>query len=500
MYENRDLKTSLAFSLYKDGLRELRFMEGLEDWEFQGLLDIVKRSDQINKLEDDLVTLIWERDFVHITYQATDEFWEDSPVLIPDDVEQFRKNLTFQPPGHSVDLDYIDEETGEEINYHEAMVKAAGPPSLAMNRDVYFLTTEELEGLRKEVEAETSPHFLFNIIDILFEIMALEKKPEPYQDAVSVLSKLLDALLTLGEFQKAADLLGRLYIILKTYELQEWQVKAIGQLAESAGDPQRIEKIGKVLERRNGVRLDEVSSYLKLLKPSSLPPLMKLLGELSNPKARRTLCDAICEIGKDSMEQITPFLGDRRWFLVRNVVYILGRMGKEQAISSFQKALFHREMRVRREAVQALGFIGGPKAFTLLVKALHDGDVRIRCAAALNLGKVGKKSSLPHLIGAVQSLEFHRRESAEKKAFFDAIGISGADDAIPILQKLLMKRVWFRSKRINEIRQGAAGALALIGSRGAKSILEMGQKSKNASIRKACLQALKRSSPSEKRF
>jgi len=500
LYENRDLKTSLAFSLYKDGLRELRFMEGLEEWEFQGLLDIVKRSDQINKLEDDLVTLIWERDFVHITYQATDEFWEDSPVLIPDDVEQFRKNLTFEPPGHSVDLDYIDEETGEEINYHEAMVKAAGPPSLAMNRDVYFLTTEELEGLRKEVEAETSPHFLFNIIDILFEIMALEKKPEPYQDAVNVLSKLLDALLTLGEFQKAADLLGRLYIILKTYELQEWQVKAIGQLAESAGDPQRIERIGKVLERRNGVRLDEVSSYLKLLKPSSLPPLMKLLGELSNPKARRTLCDAICEIGKDSMEQIIPFLGDRRWFLVRNVVYILGRMGKEQAISSFQKALFHREMRVRREAVQALGFIGGPKAFTLLVKALHDGDVRIRCAAALNLGKVGKKSSLPYLIGAVQSLEFHRRESAEKKAFFDAIGISGADDAIPILQKLLMKRVWFRSKRINEIRQGAAGALALIGSRGAKSILEMGQKSKNASIRRACLQALKRTIPSEKRF
>jgi HEAT repeat protein len=200
------------------------------------------------------------------------------------------------------------------------------------------------------------------------------------------------------------------------------------------------------------------------------------------------------------MEQIIPFLGDRRWFLVRNVVYILGRMGKEQAISSFQKALLHREMRVRREAVQALGFIGGPKAFTLLVKALHDGDVRIRCAAALNLGKVGKKSSLPYLIGAVQSLEFHRRESAEKKAFFDAIGISGADDAIPILQKLLMKRIWFRSKRINEIRQGAAGALALIGSRGAKSILEMGQKSKNASIRRACLQALKRTIPSEKRF
>ena len=153
------------------------------------------------------------------------------------------------------------------------------------------------------------PHVLFNIIDILFEIMALEKRPEPYQDAVNVLSKLLDALLTLGEFQKATDLLSRIYIILKTYDLQDWQVKAIQQLAESAGDPQRIERIGKVLERREGVRLDEVSAYLKLLKPNSLQPLMKILGDLTNPKARRTVCDAICEIGKNSMDQIIPFLG-----------------------------------------------------------------------------------------------------------------------------------------------------------------------------------------------
>ena len=74
LYENKDLKASLAFFLYKDGLREFRFLEGLEEWEIQGFLDIIKRGDQVSKMEDDLVTLIWERDFIHITYQATDEY------------------------------------------------------------------------------------------------------------------------------------------------------------------------------------------------------------------------------------------------------------------------------------------------------------------------------------------------------------------------------------------------------------------------------------------
>ena len=500
LYENKDLKGSLAFFLYKDGLREFRFMEGLEEWEIQGFLDIIKRGDQVNKLEDDLVTMIWERDFVHISYQATDEYLEDTAVIIPENIDQFRKHLIFEPLAHQIDPDYLDEETGEEVNYYEAMNRAASPPSVAMNRDVYFLTPQELEGLRKEVETETSPTFLFNIIDILFEIMALEKKPEPYQDAVTVLNKLLDALLTLGEFQKATDLLSRVFIILKTYSLQEWQIKAIQQLAESAGDPQRIERIGKVLERREGVRLDEVRGYLKLLKPNSLQPLMKVLGDLGNPKARRTVCDAVCEIGKNQLDQILPFLEDRRWYLVRNVVYILGRIGKEEALPSVQKALGHREMRVRREAVQALGFIGGSKAFQLLIKALQDADVRIRCAAALNLGKVGRKNSLPHLLEVIQAKDFTGKEAAEKKAFFDAIGLAGSNDPIPLLRKLLMKKAWFRRKRVDELRQGAASALALIASREAKAVLEQGQESKNAGIRKACQQALRRPAPTEQRF
>jgi HEAT repeat protein len=500
LYENKDLKTSLAFFLYKDGLRELRFSEGLEEWEIQGFLDIVKRGDVINKMEDDLVTMIWERDFVHISYQATDEFLDEVPVIIPENIDQFRKHLTFEPLGYQVHDDYLIDEAGEEVNYYETMAKVSSAPSLAANRNLYLLTSEELEGLRKEVEFETSPMFLFNIIDILFEIMALEKNPEPYQDAVNVLSKLLDALLTLGEFQKATDLLSRVYIILKTYDLQGWQAKAIQELAESAGDPQRIERVGKVLERREGVRLDEVSGYLKLLPPKSLQPLMKVLGDLSNPKARRMVCDAICLIGKDQIDKIIPFLEDRRWYLVRNVVYILGRIGKEAAIPSIQKALSHREMRVRREGVHSLGFIGGPKAFNLLVKALQDPDMRVRCAAALNLGKVGRKNSLSHLAELVQGKDFHGKEPAEKKALFDAIGIAGSNDAIPLLQKILMKRSWFQKKKAEEAREGAAGALALIGTPEAKSILELGQKSTNAAIRKVCQQALRRQAPAPQRL
>jgi len=53
------------------------------------LIDLLKRTDTINQLEDDIVTLIWEKDFVHISYLATDDFLEETPVVIPDNVDQF---------------------------------------------------------------------------------------------------------------------------------------------------------------------------------------------------------------------------------------------------------------------------------------------------------------------------------------------------------------------------------------------------------------------------
>jgi HEAT repeat protein len=495
LYENRDVKTSLAFLLYKDGLREIRFMKGLEEWEIQGIIDIIKQSDNINQLEDDIVTLMWEKDFIHIGHLATDEFLEETPIIIPDNVDQFRKNLVFKPLAHHVEVELTEEGSEEGIDLDEILSKVIEePPPFVSDRSVYFLTSDELEGLRRDVEAEIDPIFVFHIMDILFEILALEKEREPYHDVVNILIKILDAFLTLGEFTKATDLLKRVYITLKTYELQDWQIENIRKVIVEAGEEVRIERVGKVLEREE-VRLEDVNAYLMLLQKNSIQPLIKLLGELKNSKARRVFCDALSEIGKNSIELFTPFIDDRRWYLVRNITYILGRIGKEQSLPYIQKVFNHEENRVRREAVQALGLIGGPKAIGLLVRALTDNDVRIRCMAAINLGKVGKKAGLIPLLEVVQSKDFYKREPAEIKAFFNAIGMVGSNEAIPVLQQLLERKSWFGRGKIDEIHMGAANALATIGTPDAKAILEEGKNSKDETIRGACTQALREQAP-----
>jgi HEAT repeat protein len=490
LYENRDVKVSLAYHLYKDGLRELRFTKGLEEWEVKSLVDIIRRGDNINQLEDDVVTLMWERDFTHISYLATDEFLEEASVVIPDNVDQFRRNLVFKPVAHHVEVDMLEEESEGVVSLDEILARTArGTPSFMSNRSVYFLTPDEVEGLRKEVDAEIDPAFILNVLDVLFEILAMEKDPESYQDTLQAIIKILDAFLTLGEFRKAADLLERVYIILKTYELKDWQIESIHQLIVEAGEERRIDRIGKILEEEPGIHLEDASKYLLLLQKNAIPAMIQLLGKLKNSKTRRMVSDALAEIGKNAIDLFIPFVDDRRWFLVRNIVYILGRIGREQAFPYLQKAFNHEEVRVRREAVQALGLIGGPKTIGVLVNALTDSDIRIRSMAAINLAKIGRSAGLVPLLEVVQSKEFQKGETSEIKAFFDAIGMIGSNEALPALRQLLERKGWFGKGKVDEIRIGAARALAMIGTSEAKAILESGRQSKDEAIREACIRA-----------
>jgi hypothetical protein len=449
-------------------------------------------------LEDDIVTLVWEKDFAHINHVATDEFLDENPIPIPDNVDKFRENLVFKPIAHHVEVDFLDEEPQEGVDLNVILSRVLDdPPAFLSNRSVYSLTSEEVEALRREVESEIDPTFVFNILDILLDILVLEKEKEPFQDAVNTLNKLLEAFITLGEFQRAADLIKRVYITLKTYELTDWQGDVLKELILNAGEDSQIERIGRSLEREEKIRLEEVRSYLVLLQANSVKPLVKLLGELKNSKPRRMLCDALAESGKNSIDLFVPFLDDRRWYLARNITYILGRIGKEQAFPYLHKAFNHEEVRVRREAVQSLGLIGGQKANGLLVRALNDPDVRIRCMAAINLGKAGKAAGLIPLLEVIQAREFHKKEGAEIRAFFEAVGMAGSNESIPVLQQLLERKSLFGRGKKDEIRLGAASALAMIGTPEARAVLELGKDSKDESIREACLQALRGKTPRE---
>ena len=121
VYEDRDLKGSLPFLFFKDGLRKLRFMEGIEEWEVKGFNEIVIQRNNINEFEDDLITLLWEKDFIHISYAAIDPFAEETPASIPATPGQFRTNMNTAPLPESARGDFMGEDPEGEFDFEQTI-------------------------------------------------------------------------------------------------------------------------------------------------------------------------------------------------------------------------------------------------------------------------------------------------------------------------------------------------------------------------------------------
>ncbi|MDP3282897.1 MAG: hypothetical protein Q8M56_00520, partial [Desulfobacterales bacterium] len=68
IYSNTEKEDNLALFFFKDGLREITFKRGLSREEMDDFLKIISFDFSRDTEDDDIVTLLWEKDFQNIQY------------------------------------------------------------------------------------------------------------------------------------------------------------------------------------------------------------------------------------------------------------------------------------------------------------------------------------------------------------------------------------------------------------------------------------------------
>ena len=63
---------SLPWLFFKDGLRELTLTRGFEGSELEELIEIIPRVRRATAEEDDLITILWEKEFTFLSYRHVD--------------------------------------------------------------------------------------------------------------------------------------------------------------------------------------------------------------------------------------------------------------------------------------------------------------------------------------------------------------------------------------------------------------------------------------------
>jgi HEAT repeat protein len=216
-----------------------------------------------------------------------------------------------------------------------------------------------------------------------------------------------------------------------------------------------------------------------------------MLGQMESPKARKLIAEIIGRKARGNLEILSPFLNDKNWIVVGYVITIIGNSGDRNAIKHLSQTIGHPDERVRRTALKALSQYRGSKEIKpLLLKLLNDGSSYIRSQAVIHLARSSKHEALGPILSIIQSESFLERDFPEKAAFFRAIGETRTDESLSVLRKILEKKSWFKKPKWDELQVCAIGALRMIGTEESRKILELGKRSKNRAVRRACLQAL----------
>ena len=465
VYESEDQKESLAFLFYKDGIREIRFFKGLEYNEIVDFLNIVRRSDIVNRLEDDLVTLLWEKDFPHITFTSIDDFLEGGSRAIPETEEDLEKGLEYRGSREdwSEESAEEDEDKGSQVVVVESLSAALNPTPGQSLVQACELTPDEIETITRIGNQEQQPEYVYVLINNLVEILLhLGEDLDAYENMISYFEQIITSLLERRLVGRAVTILENLNEVVESMVLKDKQIFALRRIFEISSSGQSVALLGKAMKGNGTVDKESVNQYLQLLTKQAIVPLCQLLGEVESGKWRETVCEIIVKLCREEIQPLVKFLSAPSPFLVCHIIYILRKIGNPAALKYLGNLVVHEDLRVREETLQLLSKFG-EKGKDLTERFLRDSTPGIRAKASLILARMAKNQALKPLTEIILSEDFYKRDYDEKVSFFRALGETGSEEAIPILKKIDKKRRWFKKGKWDEMRICAANTLKVLG-------------------------------------
>ena len=240
--------------------------------------------------------------------------------------------------------------------------------------------------------------------------------------------------------------------------------------AEHSRDPEQGQPARLVLARGGG---------------EATEVLLERLVQAQTIGERRHYFDLLKGAG-DGVRQVILMLGHPEWFVVRNVVELLGELRVAEAVAPLARTLRHPDMRVRRAVALALARIGTPGTLEHLGALLRDGDAEIRVAVAAAIGGHEMETLAMPLVVAVEREEDLR----VRLELYRALGRVGSAAALQALARGAAPPRWRWWNRHPDRRLAAIEGLKIAGGPAAIGTLRGLLDDRDPEIRRAVREAL----------
>jgi hypothetical protein len=472
IYSNPQKEDNIALFFFKDGLREITFKKGFSVEELEDFLKILTVDYDREVLDDDVVTLLWERDFQNVKYAVDEAFLTEDEDYESEAVREIKDKTSGADELTKAYEDVFTEEGVKEIS-------------------IVPLTDNDLHAVVKEIERDAQDK-TGKLITIIFEMLYQAENKSEYEDVGHFLNSTIEFSIRHGNLETVLDILRKAKEVIGIPSLADDAKKSLNMIFPFLRFDATIKLLGELLD--SGVEISEKvwDEYVAFLDKNAIQPFITILGELKTISARKNVINALISLGKKDIPSIAKGLHDSRWYVVRNIIYILGKIGDKAAVDYLLKTVNHSDIRVRKEGIKALGELGVPGVFPVLRGCFNDPEVRIRTAAARALGNIRSTAAKNIILQRMTSATFVKTDFSEKKEFYEVLSTWKDNDVVEFLIKTLKKKSLFKRALNDENRACAAYCLGLIGNKDALPLLHKIKESKNKLLREYVYSAIKR--------
>lgn len=491
IYSEKTKSESISWLLFKDGVRSLSLFPGVEDEELVRFLGVLNAARALSAdAEDDIITLLWEQDFEHITYDFVEIGLGD---VAPIELE----TVGGMAAAPSVGLEggttrgSADQEgkTGGGESTQEVEVKKTG---IEFDARPYFLERQEIEYLKSEIDREYSQDLARNVTSILFDIMELEADEKARGELLDILEKFIPYFLEERDFRLVTYILKEIQVVAKNVaSLDEEQRNRLRSIPDQFFEEDSLALIVQAVEEASPPALpEEIEELVSLFPPAALGAIMNVLPGVKSERLRDGLQKAVPVLARAAPEELTRALASADKGVVHQAIELIAELGINSAVPELAKLLASDNSGMRRASVDALGTIGTPGAMLELVKAVDDQAAVVRIAAVKLFAKSKNMGAFKKISEALNGKDLPKADRAEKAAFFDAYAALAGEKGVEVLAPMLNGGGFMKKKLDPDWRACAAGALAIIGTKDATKALKRSEADKDAVVRNAVKKAL----------
>ena len=475
--EHERTSDNIAWLLYKDGIRELKMLQGFEQEELGLFFNLLQRVRKATDDDDDLLTLMWEQEFGCLQYRYVDLTQEAGPGV--ESMERAEQKEQILSPAQA--------EAGLEST-QSSIAKLDD-----FDSTLYFLDDKEVEYLQGEIRREFSTDLRPAVIASLLDTFENQKDPTVREEICGLLDYFLLILLSTAQYRNAAYLLREAGVTAgRAVEVLDVQKQRLTQLNELMSDPKPLGQLLQALEdsplRAPQHELDELFG---ILQPRALETILSWIGRSTNPQLKMLLEVAAGRLASGNSAELIRLIGSDDEAVVLEAIRRAAALKSPAAVPALGKMLTVGEPEMRLAAVTALTEIGSAGAMQMMERAVGDEDREVRIVAVRALGARNARAALPRIEAALKGKDLRDSNLTEKMAFFEAYGLLCGDAGVPLLDGMLNSKGFMGKKDDSEIRACAAMALGKINSAKASAALNKAAGEKDVIVRNAVSRAIR---------